>query len=328
MILFEIENLSKNFPVNKIGIDNYKSSTTALNNINFQINKNETLAVVGESGSGKTTLARCILRFIPADKGKIIYQNTDILELSNREFRTFQPKFQMIFQNPTLALDPRQKVWDIIGEPLKIINRLTGKELQKKTYQLLELVSLENDLIGRYPHQLSGGQQQRVVIARALATEPEFIIADEPTSSIDAIYKKQIIQLLKKLQKELGLTLLFISHDLDLVADISDRIAVLYKGILIELGRTDLIFKAPLHPYTQRLIELSQLKDINAYSFSNKPYNNNYSNTGCIFMEECSFAKEECMNVSPDRSYVSDDHSVSCHFPFKFQLDESKVYED
>ena len=322
MVLLSVENLSKKFPVNKIGIESYKSSTTALNNITFQINQGETLALIGESGSGKTTLARCILRFIPPDKGRILYQDRDILQLSAKKFRILQPKFQMIFQNPALALNPRQTVGETIGEPLKVINGLKGLALHKRILQLLEMSGLESDLISRLPRQLSGGQQQRVVIARALAPEPEFIIADEPTSSIDAVFKKQIMQLLKGLQKKLGLTLLLISHDLDLVADISDRTAVLYKGSLVEIGRTDLVVKSQLHPYTHQLLKFSHYDDLESLSFGNVTGRNDSSAKGCIFKEECAFVKEECLNICPDRSSVSEEHSVACHFSFDFGLRE------
>lgn len=322
MVLLSIENLSKKFPVNRVGIDSHKSATSALNNITFQINQGETLALIGESGSGKTTLARCVLRFVSPDTGRILYRGKDILKLPAREFRILQPKFQMIFQNPALALNPRKTVGETIGEPLKVLKGLKGAPLHKRTFQLLEMTGLQSDLISRYPHQLSGGQQQRVVIARALAPDPEFVIADEPTSSIDAVFKKQIIQLLKELQKELGLTLLLISHDLDLVADASDRTAVLYKGFLVEVGTTDLVVESPLHPYTRRLLEFSRYDDLKSLSFGNAAGRNDSSDIGCIFREDCAFAKEECLSISPDRSFVSADHSVACHFSFDFGLTE------
>lgn len=257
MILFEIRNLVKCYKRQHNLFVKDNDTVYAVNNVSLDIYQGETLALVGESGCGKTTFGRCLLHLITPDKGEVIYNGIDLLRLKESELRTIRPKFQMIFQHPERALNPGQTVGSCLTEPLRLFAHLKNTQLWDRAAELLDIVGLNDTIFSSYPHELSGGQQQRVVIARALSTNPLFIIADEPTSSLDAIYKWQIIQLLKQIQQKLGLTVLFISHDIHLVSKIADRIAVMNQGELIEIGDKKEILVSPDHPYTKLILSLA-----------------------------------------------------------------------
>lgn len=252
-VLFEISNLTKSFRASS-GLFSKRKRHVVIEDFSFKIYTGECVALVGESGSGKTTIGRCLLRLVKPDRGQIWHDGADLLKLPEAKFRRLRPKFQMIFQDPSQALNPRQSVRAALIEPLKVWGHCRRQELSERAEQLLSMVGLEVNLQTRFPNELSGGQRQRVAIARAIATRPEFIIADEPTSSLDALSKRKIVALLKDLQQRLGLTLLLISHDLALVSEVSDRIAVLYRGSLVETASTRSLLSRPRHPYTKQLL--------------------------------------------------------------------------
>lgn len=257
--LLEIRRLCKTFRQRQNGWGNQTGETFAVQNVSFDIRKGESFALVGESGSGKTTLGRCLLKFIPADRGSVFYDGIDLLQISERRLRPYRRQFQMIFQNPAQALNPRQKAGVCLAEPLKVHTNLSKKEIQTHVQALLSLVGLNERVLNRFPAELSGGQQQRVAIARALAMEPTFLIADEPTASLDAAHKRQLIELLDNLKKQLGLTLLLITHDLALAAATADRIGVMYHGQLVEIAPTRQLFDHPAHTYSRILVDAARV---------------------------------------------------------------------
>lgn len=257
--LVEIQNLKQYFNEGK------KNEVRAVDGITFDIYKGETLGIVGESGCGKSTTGRTIIRLYNATDGKVIYDGVDVhSKKSKAELKAFNRKMQMIFQDPYASLNPRMKVLDIIAEGLDIHGLVKNpKERMERVYELLETVGLNREHVNRYPHEFSGGQRQRLGIARALAVEPEFIIADEPISALDVSIQAQVVNLLKELQEERGLTYLFIAHDLSMVKYISDRIGVMYFGKLVEIGPAEILYTKPLHPYTKSLLSAIPLPDPN-----------------------------------------------------------------
>jgi len=257
--LLQIRRLCKTFRQRQNGWGNQTGETFAVQNVSFDILQGETFALVGESGSGKTTLGRCLLKFIPADRGSVFYDGVDLLQISERRFRPYRRQFQMIFQNPAQALNPRQKVSACLAEPLKVHTNLSKIEILAHVQALFNLVGLDVKIAARFPAELSGGQQQRVAIARALAMEPTFLIADEPTASLDAAHKRQLIELLDNLKKQLGLTLLLITHDLALAAATADRIGVMYHGQLVEIAPTQQLFDDPAHTYSRILVDAARV---------------------------------------------------------------------
>lgn len=256
-VLIDVQNLKQYFNVGK------KNEVRAVDDISFQIFKGETLGLVGESGCGKSTTGRTLIKLYDATDGKVIFDNVDIQNIKKRkDLLRFNRRMQMIFQDPYASLNPRLKVMDIIAEGLDVHKLVSSKEERKKrVYELLETVGLNKEHANRYPHEFSGGQRQRIGIARALAVEPKFIIADEPISALDVSIQAQVVNLLRKLQKENGLTYLFIAHDLSMVKYISDRIGVMYKGKLVELASSDDLYENPLHPYTKSLLSAIPLPD-------------------------------------------------------------------
>lgn len=254
MALLRVENLTKRFAA-RHSIFGGGCSRTVVEEVSLEIRAGECLALVGETGSGKSTLGKCLVRLLRADAGSIVYDGRDLCRLSEKEFRPLRQKFQMIFQNPAQALNPRQSVADCLAEVMKVHRRCSNGELPHRVNELLVLVGLNESFAGRLPHELSGGQRQRVAIARSLAAEPVFVVADEPTSSLDAAIKRQILDLLQDLRQRLGLTVLLISHDLAAVGSIADRIAVMQHGRLVEVAPTESLLRAPSHPYTRLLLE-------------------------------------------------------------------------
>jgi oligopeptide/dipeptide ABC transporter ATP-binding protein len=293
----------------------------AVDNISFDIRRKETFGLVGESGCGKTTTARLILNLIEPTDGKVFFEGENVFEKlkssSKAEKLKLRRKMQLIFQNPYGSLDPRMTVFDIISEPFVIHKHIPKKQWKEKVYKLLEVVGLEEYHAERYPHEFSGGQRQRICIARALAVEPEFLVADEPVSSLDVSIRAQILNLLGELQQRVGLTYLYISHDLSSVRQISNRVAVMYLGEIVELADTDELFKEPLHPYTEALIAAVPIPDPKARSIKivlpgevPSPIN---PPSGCRFHPRCPQAKPACREKVPELVQVSPRHAVACH---------------
>ena len=257
--ILKVEGLKKYFPVEKGFLRRVIGQVKAVDDVSLEIAPGETLGLVGESGSGKTTVGRCILRALRPTQGSIQFQiaedrTVDMAQLSDGELRLVRPHANMIFQDPFYSLDPRWTILDIVGEPLKLAKLATGKELEKRVAHLMEVVGLEVRHLRRYPHAFSGGQRQRIGVARALATNPRLIVADEPVSALDVSTQAQILNLLQDLQREFGLSYLFIAHDLSVVEHISDRVAVMYVGKIVEVAKRDQLFYFPKHPYTEALL--------------------------------------------------------------------------
>jgi oligopeptide transport system ATP-binding protein len=318
----EVKHLVKYFPVYSTGVLTKKQvgQVHAVDDISFNIRKQETFALVGESGCGKTTTARVILNLIEPTSGEVYVDDENIYEkfksANKQEKLKIRRKLQMIFQNPYGSLDPRMTVSDIISEPFVIHGHLPKEKRCERVYELLELVGLEEYHAERYPHEFSGGQRQRICIARALAVEPEFIIADEPVSSLDVSIRAQILNLLGNLQKTMGLSYLYISHDLSSVRQISHRVGVMYLGKIVELADTDELFDNPLHPYTQALIEAvpipdPKIKNVKAGLHGEVP-SPITPPAGCRFNPRCPYASAECREQPPELAEVKKGHFVSC----------------
>ncbi|SKA84663.1 oligopeptide transport system ATP-binding protein [Caloramator quimbayensis] len=311
--LIEVKNLKKYFKISKHDI------LKAVDNVSFNIRKGETLGLVGESGCGKTTCGRTVLGLYEATDGEILFKGKDISKLRGNEKKEFTKNAQIIFQDPYASLDARMTVGDIIAEGIDIHNLHTGKERTEKIYELLSLVGLNKEHASRFPHEFSGGQRQRIGIARALAVEPEFIVCDEPISALDVSIQAQVVNLLINLQRNLGLTYLFIAHDLSMVKHISDRVGVMYLGNLVELASSGVLYDKPLHPYTQALLSAIPIPDPDVSRTRKRimlegevpsPIN---PKPGCRFAPRCKYAKPICKEVDPVLKEVEKDHFVSCH---------------
>ena len=315
--LVQILNVKKYFPIQKKWFSKSINYLKAVDDITFSIRENETFSLVGESGSGKTTIGLVIAKLIDATEGSVIFKNTDILKMKEKEFRAFRTDLQIIFQNPLSALDPRMTVRGLIREPIRTQLPKTINE-ESKIKEVLRNVGLDDSFLDKRPFQLSGGQNQRVSIARALVTKPEFLILDEPTSALDVSIQAQIINLLKKLQKEFGLTYLFITHDLGVVNYMADRVGVMYLGKIVEIGSTDDIFSEPLHPYTQALISSVPILDVNLRNRKRivlegeMPSPRNIP-IGCRFRSRCRLAAKICEEREPELRRIKKDRLVACH---------------
>ena len=311
--LIEIKNLSKYFKVGK-GLD-----LKAVDNITFNIKKGETFGLVGESGCGKTTCGRTILGIYKATGGQVLFKGEDIHSMNRKERLKFKKSAQIIFQDPYASLDPRMTIGDIISEGMNVHLKISEAEKREKLASLLNKVGLNEEHADRFPHELSGGQRQRIGIARALAVEPEFIMCDEPISALDVSIQAQIVNLLIELQREMGLTYLFISHDLSMVKHISDRIGVMYLGSMVELSTNEKIYDKPLHPYTQALISAIPLPDpkmeeererIKLEGEVPSPID---TPPGCKFVKRCPYAMDKCHEKEPELKEVEEDHFVACY---------------
>lgn len=312
-VLFEVKDLCKYFPAS------HKRSVKAVDRVTLNIYKGETLSLVGESGCGKTTLGRTILGVYPKTSGEILYQGQDREKASAQQKKQFQKDNQMIFQDPYSCLDPRMSIGSIIEEGMKVHFSMSSSQRQKRCQELLERVGLPREMVSRFPHELSGGQRQRIGIARALATEPEFIVCDEPIAALDSSIQAQVINLLMDLQKELGLTYLFISHDLSMVRHISDRICIMYLGSVVELADAQQIDENPVHPYTRALFSAVPQIDDAGWSSRRIKLKGEIPNPinapkGCKFCTRCMWAKPVCQEQAPELEEIEPGHFVACHF--------------
>lgn len=325
--ILEIKNLKKHFSLGKNRI------LKAVDDVTFHINKGETFGLVGESGCGKSTIGRTIMGLYQKTAGNVLFGNSNVHELTEKELFILRRQMQMIFQDPYASLNPRSTVREIISEPMEVHQLYKRKrEQNEKVYQLLEEVGLNREHANRYPHEFSGGQRQRIGIARALALDPDFIIADEPISALDVSVQAQVVNLLKQLQEEKGLTFLFIAHDLSMVKQISDRIGVMYLGRLVELTSSKTLYEQPLHPYTQALLSAIPIPDPDVEASRERiilrgelpsPIN---PPSGCVFRTRCPFAMEICKKKKPKWKEVDDNHFVACHlFNDEVKNEKAKV---
>jgi oligopeptide transport system ATP-binding protein len=326
-VLVAVDGLTKHFPIMRGVLRRQVGAVQAVDGVSFDIYKGETLGLVGESGCGKSTTGRTILQLLEPTAGKVQYEGKELTALNKSELRKSRRDMQMIFQDPYASLNPRMTVGGIIGEPLQIHNIGDSKTRKERIKELMGLVGLNPFFINRYPHEFSGGQRQRIGIARALATNPSFIVADEPISALDVSIQAQVVNLMDDLKEELGLTYLFIAHDLSMVRYISDRVAVMYLGRIVELSDRDSVFERPLHPYTQALLSAIPIPDPekeekrkrlilegDVPSPANPP-------SGCRFHPRCRYATEICSKEDPEFRDLAHDgvqHMVACHHADQF----------
>lgn len=320
-VLLSVKNLVKSFPVHGGFFSKEIASVKAVSNVSFDIRKGETLGLVGESGCGKSTLGRCLLRLIEPTSGSVVYQGTEVTRLDASALRALRRKIQIIFQDPYASLNPRMTVEEILSEPL-LIHKLCAnrEERRNRIYKLLDQVGLRRESLVRYPHEFSGGQRQRICIARALAVEPEFIVCDEPVSALDVSIQAQIVNLMQDLQKELGLTYLFIAHDLKVIEHISTRVAVMYLGKVVELASAEELYRNPRHPYTRAILSAIPIPDpkrkkdrIILTGDVPSPLD---PPKGCYFHPRCPMAQTTCREGYPALERVTSDseHIAACYF--------------
>ncbi len=318
-VLLKVDNLKMHFPIYRGIIRRQVGVVHAVDGISFDIHKGETLGLVGESGCGKSTTGRSILQLYKPTAGNVYFKDINLVKLRPEPMRMMRRELQMIFQDPYASLNPRMTVRDIVGEPLMAFGEGTGKEIDERVASLLNLVKLNPDFSSRYPHEFSGGQRQRIGVARALALNPSFIVCDEPISALDVSIQAQVVNLLEELQERLNLTYLFIAHDLSMVRHISNRVAVMYLGIIVELADRSELYKNPLHPYTQALLSAIPVADPvfneqrrrvilegDVPSPVNPP-------SGCRFRTRCPIAEEICAQQVPEWREVQPGHFAACH---------------
>ncbi|MBN1580486.1 MAG: dipeptide ABC transporter ATP-binding protein [Anaerolineae bacterium] len=319
-VLVRVDNLKKHFPITRgIVFQRQVGAIKAVDGISFDVLHGETLGLVGESGCGKSTTGRTVLQLYRPTEGDVYFEGENLVEMKGEALRRQRRKMQMIFQDPYASLNPRMTVGNIIGEPLEVHHVASGKERQERVQELLKLVGLNPYFINRYPHEFSGGQRQRIGVARALALNPSFIVCDEPISALDVSIQAQVVNLLEELQGELGLTYLFIAHDLSMVRHISDRVAVMYLGKIVELTDRDSLYADPQHPYTQALLSAVPIPDPvveetrqriilegDVPSPANPPI-------GCNFSTRCPKVMQVCKEVEPEFKEIAPDHWCACH---------------
>lgn len=321
--LLEVQNVKKYFPIPSKLFSRKKEFVKAVDGVSFTVNKGETLSIVGESGCGKSTTGRMIMKLLDITEGKLIFDGQDITNMTDDQIRPLRKEFQMVFQDPYASLNPRLTIKEILEEPLIVHNFNKGNRNQRVT-ELLEVVGLNKYHADRYPHEFSGGQRQRIGIARALAVNPKLIIADEPVSALDVSIQSQVLNLMKDLQEEFGLTYVFIAHDLSVVEHISDRVGVMYLGRIVELATRDELFGKPLHPYTKALLSAVPIPDPTVKreriilkgdipSPANPP-------SGCTFHTRCPFAQETCKIQVPEFRELESGHYVACHYAEELEI--------
>lgn len=316
-MILQVKGLKKYFPIKAGILGKQVGAVKAVDDVSFDLKKGETLGIVGESGCGKSTTGRSIMRLIEPSEGEILFEGKNVSTMNKEELRKIRRDIQMVFQDPYASLNPRHNVQKILEEPLKVHGIGDEKERKEKVKKLLDIVGLSSYHAQRYPHQFSGGQRQRIGIARALMTNPKLIIADEPVSALDVSIQAQVLNLMKDLQEELGLTYIFIAHDLGVVRHISDRVGVMYLGKMVELATSESLYEKPLHPYSQALLAAVPVPDPDFKretellkgdipSPSNPP-------SGCTFHTRCPFKMDACTKVVPKLVEVEPGHSVACH---------------
>ena len=323
-VLLHVDDLMMHFPIYRGVFQRQVGAVRAVDGVSFDVRRGETLGLVGESGCGKSTTGRTILQLYKPTAGEVVFEGTDLIHLKGEQMRQMRRKMQMIFQDPYASLNPRMTVAQLVGEPLMVHNVATGTEIQERVEHLLELVNLNPAFASRYPHEFSGGQRQRIGVARALALQPSFIICDEPISALDVSIQAQVVNLLEELQEQFNLTYLFIAHDLSMVRHISDRVAVMYLGVIVELASRDELYSKPLHPYTQALLSAVPIPDPVADakrqrvilqgdvpSPANPP-------SGCRFRTRCPIAEAVCAESRPEFREIRPGHFVACFFAERF----------
>jgi oligopeptide/dipeptide ABC transporter ATP-binding protein len=323
-VLLRVDNLVKHFPIMRGIFQKQVGAVRAVDGVTFEVKRGETLGLVGESGCGKSTTGRVILQLYRATSGGVEFDGVDLTKLKGENLRMMRRKMQMIFQDPYASLNPRMTVGEIIREPLLVHNVVSESEANERVKQLLELVKLNSSFSSRYPHEFSGGQRQRVGIARALALQPSFIVCDEPISALDVSIQAQVVNLLEELQEQFNLTYLFIAHDLSMVRHISDRVAVMYLGVVVELASRDELYKRPLHPYAQALLSAVPIPDPVAETTRKRtilvgdvpsPAN---PPSGCRFRTRCPIAEAVCAESRPEFREITPGHFVACFFAERF----------
>ncbi len=326
--ILAVHDLAKYFPITKGLMKRVSGNVRAVDNVDLYVNAGETLSIVGESGSGKTTLGRCIVRAIEPTRGQVQLraddQWIDLTAIKGEELRAARRHFHMIFQDPYASLDPRMTVLDIVKEPLVYNKIARGAEVRERVIDTLKLVGLEERHLRRYPHAFSGGQRQRIGIARSLVCRPKLIVCDESVSALDVSIQAQILNLLKELQQEMNLSYIFIAHDLAVVEHLSDRVAVMYVGKIVELSKSDEVFSRPRHPYTEALLSAVPLPDPTRKSkrmiLEGEVANPAHPPSGCYFHPRCAYATSECKTATPQWREISPEHFVSCHHADQLQL--------
>ena len=322
--LLHVEDLKMHFPIYRGVFQRQVGAVRAVDGVSFDVKRGETLGLVGESGCGKSTTGRTILQLYKPTSGNVEFDGTNLVTLKGEQMRQMRRKMQMIFQDPYASLNPRMTVAQLVGEPLMVHSVATGAEINERVQHLLELVNLNPAFASRYPHEFSGGQRQRIGVARALALQPSFIICDEPISALDVSIQAQVVNLLEELQEQFNLTYLFIAHDLSMVKHISDRVAVMYLGVIVELATRDELYAKPLHPYTQALLSAVPIPDPVADakrkrtilqgdvpSPANPP-------SGCRFRTRCPIAEAVCAETRPEFREIRPGHFVACFFAERF----------
>jgi oligopeptide transport system ATP-binding protein len=320
-VLLRVEGLKKHFPISGGLLGRQVGLVKAVDGVSFEIRRGETLGLVGESGCGKSTAGRAILQLYQPTSGTVYLGGTDLTAATAAELRALRPRMQMIFQDPYASLNPRHSVGKIIGEPLVIhgILKSGSQEIKHKVSELLEMVGMDPAYVRRFPHEFSGGQRQRIMIARALSVDPDFIVCDEPISALDVSIQAQVVNLMQDLQGQLGVTYLFIAHDLSMVKHISHRIAVMYLGKIMELTGRNRLFDEPLHPYTQSLNSAVPVpnprmeRQRKRFILKGEPPSPANPPSGCVFHPRCPLAIEECIKVVPEFRQVQPGHFVACH---------------
>jgi oligopeptide transport system ATP-binding protein len=320
--LLEVTDLVVHFPIKSgIIVDREVARVHAVDGVSFTLHEGETLGLVGESGCGKSTLCRAILQLVAPTSGSVRFDGQELVGLSRRDLRPLRREMQMIFQDPFASLNPRKRVGQIVGDPLELHGLASGAELKRRVQELLDRVGLQAEHYNRYPHEFSGGQRQRIGIARALALQPKLIIADEPVSALDVSVQAQIINLLEELQDEFGLSYLFVAHDLGVVRHVSDRVAVMYLGKIVENSDSDGLYESPLHPYTNALLSAVPIPDprkniarerITLEGDVPSPID---PPPGCRFHTRCGSATDVCRTEEPALTALYDGHAVACHHP-------------